>query len=80
MTTSSRSIARKRRVAVGKKPSQTPGRSKNEWCQKSELKEFGRKANPYKLRGQPAIRYRHYAAAVDSINTMKREYTGQPIN
>lgn len=68
MTTTSRSLSRKLRAAKGKKPSQTPGRQKNEWCQKSDLKEFGRNANPSKLGKGGRDRYAAYCAIVDKAN------------
>lgn len=68
MATSSRSLSRKMRAAKGKKPSQTPGKLKNEACQKSDLKEFGRHANPNKLNAGGRDRYQQYCRVIDGMN------------
>lgn len=68
MSTSSRSLSRRMRAAKGKKPSQTPGKLKNEACQKSDLKEFGRHANPYKMGKGGRDRYAAYCRTVDAMN------------
>lgn len=68
MSTSSRSISRKMRQASGKKPSQTPGKLKNEWCQKSELKTWGATAKPWELKRQGTDRFNRYCALVDKVN------------
>lgn len=68
MTTSSRRLSQRSRKS---RPSQTPGKDKIESCQKSELKEFGRTANPSKLRGSGLERYAAYCRVVDLMNRGK---------
>lgn len=64
MTTTSRRLSRR----VKKVSSHTPGRQKGENCQRTALKIFGAKANPYKLKGAAAKRFVDYSALVRGLN------------
>jgi len=66
MSLSGRTVSRA--LKNNSKNNQTKGRDKGESCQKSALKEFGRNANPYKMRGQNLKKYQDYCAHVDSMN------------
>lgn len=65
MTTTSRGISQKLKHS---RSSHTPGRQKGLNCQKSALKTFGLKANPYKLKGYNAKLFRDYSDHVRGIN------------
>lgn len=66
MSLSGRTISRA--LKGNSKGNQTKGTDKGPSCQKSELKEFGRNANPYKLHGYGFNRYMNYCRHVDSLN------------
>jgi hypothetical protein len=65
MSTSSRRLSQMMRES---RPSQTKGKEKGGSCVKSDLKEFGRSANPYKLSGDKLNRYREYCSHTDGLN------------
>lgn len=65
MTTTSRGISQKLKH---NRASHTPGRDKGLNCQKSPLKTFGMRANPYKLKGHKASQFVEYSNQVRGIN------------
>lgn len=64
MTTTSRGISRRAKAHRG---SQTPGKDKGESCQKSPLKEWGRRVNPYKLGVRGLKIYKTYCDLTDTL-------------
>jgi hypothetical protein len=50
------------------RPSSTPGKTKGGNCVRSELKTWGIRANPNKLRGGDADRYAKYCATTNGLN------------
>jgi hypothetical protein len=63
-----RTTSRRLGKASIKPKSQTKGKEKGDKCQKSELKSWGMKANPYKLAGAELDRYERYRAVTNSMN------------
>jgi hypothetical protein len=48
--------------------SQTPGKDKGGSCVKNDLKTWGIRANPYKMRGGDLEKYDRYCAMTNGLN------------
>lgn len=66
MSLSGRTISRA--LSAHSRGSQTPGKDKGPTCTKSALKEFGRRANPYKLHGHRTHLYTEYCTLTSGMN------------
>lgn len=65
MATSSRRLSALLKTG---KPSRTPGKDKGGNCTTNDLKRWGARANPYKLRGHALKKYHAYREETSAVN------------